>query len=211
MAYIETPPKPRVLPQYLVGAASPLWAYFGVAAAGGVAFWWMTRWAKPVNLEAVLAMAKPAAEPMLDAVVEAPLALVEAVEAAAPEPVAPEPVAPLMEVAPEPPAAPTLTLVAPVAEVLEVAPPEPVVAETVLEPLLVEDIVASEPAPVVEDVPAVAALAPEPPTEATADAYAWVEPKADIDFGAPEEPAPVAAAVAPAPKPRATKASKPKA
>jgi hypothetical protein len=55
MAYLDQPETapPPVSPQLLVGAASPLWSYFGAAAAGGVAFWWMTRWTQPVNLEAL--------------------------------------------------------------------------------------------------------------------------------------------------------------
>ncbi|HUZ12171.1 MAG TPA: helix-hairpin-helix domain-containing protein [Caulobacteraceae bacterium] len=34
-----------------LGAASPLWAAFGAAASLGVAYWWLTRWRKAVNLE----------------------------------------------------------------------------------------------------------------------------------------------------------------
>jgi hypothetical protein len=55
MAKLESSdtPTPRVSPQLIVGAVSPLWSYFGAAAAGGVAYWWMTRWTQPVNLEAL--------------------------------------------------------------------------------------------------------------------------------------------------------------
>ena len=37
MAYLDTPelPEPKAFPQVMVGAASPLWVYFGAAAAGG--------------------------------------------------------------------------------------------------------------------------------------------------------------------------------
>jgi predicted flap endonuclease-1-like 5' DNA nuclease len=35
-----------------IGAASPLWWAFAGAATAGVAYWWLTRWARPVNLEA---------------------------------------------------------------------------------------------------------------------------------------------------------------
>ena len=82
MAYFETPdlPQPKALPNVLVGAASPLWAYFATAAAGGVAFWWMTRWTRPANLEALFAAAAPVAEPMVEAVealAEIPVAVVE--------------------------------------------------------------------------------------------------------------------------------------
>lgn len=65
-ALFETPDVPRV-PHLMVGAASPLWGYFGGVALGGMAFWWMTRWTRPANLEAMFdaalrAMA-PAEEP----------------------------------------------------------------------------------------------------------------------------------------------------
>lgn len=43
--------------QAQIGMFSPLWVAFGAATGAGVAWWWMTRWATPVNLEAV--MAKP--------------------------------------------------------------------------------------------------------------------------------------------------------
>ncbi|MDE2355692.1 MAG: hypothetical protein KGL69_02950 [Alphaproteobacteria bacterium] len=38
-----------------VGLTSPLWLAFGAAAASGVAFWWMSRLGRPVNLEAAKA------------------------------------------------------------------------------------------------------------------------------------------------------------
>jgi len=73
MAKLETPqlPEPKAMPQYMVGAASPLWAYFGTAALGGVAFWWMTRWARPTNLEALFAKVDAIAAPMIEPVLEA--------------------------------------------------------------------------------------------------------------------------------------------
>ena len=36
-----------------IGAVSPLWWAFAGAATAGVAYWWMTRWARPINVEAV--------------------------------------------------------------------------------------------------------------------------------------------------------------
>jgi predicted flap endonuclease-1-like 5' DNA nuclease len=48
-----------------VGAASPLWFAFGAAASAGVAFWWMTRWMRPANLEAAFTMMR---SPALEAV-----------------------------------------------------------------------------------------------------------------------------------------------
>src|SRR5687768_9181458 len=75
MATFDLPelPETRLSPQLMVGVASPLWAYFGAAAAGGVAYWWMTRWTQPVNLEALFggftkAVALPAM--LTDALVE---------------------------------------------------------------------------------------------------------------------------------------------
>ncbi|WP_334164282.1 hypothetical protein [Phenylobacterium sp.] len=46
---------PQSLSPALVGLASPLWGYFAGVAASGVAFWWMTRWTQPQNLEALFA------------------------------------------------------------------------------------------------------------------------------------------------------------
>jgi hypothetical protein len=124
MAYLDTPelPDPKSLPQMLVGAASPLWAYFGAATAGGVAFWWMTQWARPANLEALFSKAAAAAEPVVapvleaaEAVAELPPVVAEVLPALAEEPVVeaapePEPVAapePALDAAPEaPPVAP---------------------------------------------------------------------------------------------------------
>ena len=59
MATFEFPdiPTPRLTPDLVVGAASPLWSYFCAATAGGVAWWWLTRWAQPMNLEAWFGLA----------------------------------------------------------------------------------------------------------------------------------------------------------
>lgn len=35
-----------------IGAMSPLWLAFAGAAAVGVTYWWMTRWARPLHVEA---------------------------------------------------------------------------------------------------------------------------------------------------------------
>lgn len=83
MATFDLPelPESRVSPQLMLGAASPLWAYFGAAAAGGVAFWWMTRWTRPVNLEAMFAgpYTPTVAPAPVAAATEAALVLVETV------------------------------------------------------------------------------------------------------------------------------------
>lgn len=46
-----------------VGAFSPLWLAFAGAAATGAAFFWMSRWMQPVNLEAQLKATAPVAPP----------------------------------------------------------------------------------------------------------------------------------------------------
>jgi len=62
--------------RFPVGAFSPLWMMFAGAASAGVAYWWMARWAKPVNLEALLGarapapVLKPAPEPATEAAPE---------------------------------------------------------------------------------------------------------------------------------------------
>jgi hypothetical protein len=50
-----------------IGAASPLWFLFAGAAATGAAFWWMSQWVKPVNLEAIMGQAEKAAAPLVEA------------------------------------------------------------------------------------------------------------------------------------------------
>lgn len=66
-----------------VGLASPLWLAFGAAASAGVAWWWMTRWTKASNLEAVSETAK-AQVAAVEALVERESAVaVQAVEATA--------------------------------------------------------------------------------------------------------------------------------
>ncbi len=79
---LPQPSNTRISPELMVGVASPLWSYFGAAAAGGVAYWWMTRWARPMNLEAMFQAARalpapPATIGAIDAVAEAVEAAVE--------------------------------------------------------------------------------------------------------------------------------------
>ncbi len=62
-----------------LGMASPLWLAFAGAAMAGSALWWMSRWTRPENLEAMFEL--PATPPT-----SAPEAVVEA--AAAVEPIA---------------------------------------------------------------------------------------------------------------------------
>lgn len=129
----ETFAKPDVLLRMPVGLASPLWGLFAGAAMSGSAWWWMTRWARPENLEAIFGAPAPlAASP-----VEAEVPALEAPMEAANEAVAAE-----LEPAPEP--SPVVeAVVAPVVEA------EPVLAEAVVaaeaEPAIVEP--APEPKP----------------------------------------------------------------
>jgi len=43
-----------------MGAVSPLWLVFGAAAGAGVAFWWMSRWTRAINIEALAGAPAPA-------------------------------------------------------------------------------------------------------------------------------------------------------
>lgn len=70
-----------------LGLVSPLWLVFAGATTAGMAYWWMTRFAKPANLEAMFALAPPAmpalpdlAEPMTTPAAAASL-VVEAADA----------------------------------------------------------------------------------------------------------------------------------
>ena len=49
-----------------IGAASPLWWAFAGAATAGVAYWWLTRWAKPFNVEAAGVSAPAEIAPALE-------------------------------------------------------------------------------------------------------------------------------------------------
>jgi predicted flap endonuclease-1-like 5' DNA nuclease len=69
-----------------LGLASPLWLAFGAATTAGVAWWWMTRWTKALNIEALAPtpapVAKPAPAPAPPAAVAkpAPIAIAAPVE-----------------------------------------------------------------------------------------------------------------------------------
>jgi len=65
-----------------IGAVSPLWAVFGAAATAGVAWWWMTRWTRAVNVEALAGLAAPQAAGAAEAAADAELRVEEAVVAA---------------------------------------------------------------------------------------------------------------------------------
>jgi hypothetical protein len=97
---------PASVPMPTISAISPLWAFYASGAASGVAYWWMTRWAQPVNLEAQMAPAapesppEPAPEPLPEAeMFVAPEPGIDTIEVAAELIVAPEPVLVADEVA----------------------------------------------------------------------------------------------------------------
>jgi len=99
-----------------MGAASPLWFAFGAAASAGVAYWWMTRFTKAMNIEALAGLPRLVPAP---ATAKAPVRLVEVA-----------PAAPVVE--PTPPVEPT-----PIEAVAEAEPavePEPEPAPIVLPP-----------------------------------------------------------------------------
>jgi predicted flap endonuclease-1-like 5' DNA nuclease len=105
-----------------IGMTSPLWLAFGAATTAGVAWWWMTRWTRALNIEAMTGAAKAQVEAVEAFIekesqvathaIEAAEAVLEAVAAIEPlAPVAPEPEAvpePVLEAAPEPGVAPEL-------------------------------------------------------------------------------------------------------
>ena len=138
----ETMPveKPQTMLAVPVGLASPLWGLFAGAAATGAAWWWMTRWARPANLEAMFADPET-----VEAVVEAtPELIADAIEVS----FEPTPQA-AVEVTPGP-------VIEPVVEAMLGAVADGSV-ETAPEPVL-EAV--TEPAPVLEAAPPVVIKAP---------------------------------------------------
>ena len=80
-----------------IGAVSPLWAMFGAAASVGVAWWWMTRWTRAANVEALAGFAAAQVKQAVEQAADTGLRVEEAVVAAA----APaSPLAPVAELAP---------------------------------------------------------------------------------------------------------------
>jgi len=143
---------PQALIRIPVGAVSPLWGLFAGAAMTGAAWWWMTRWTRPANLEAVFGAAQGAsaetladvealAAPVIEAVEDAPAVLEPVVEAAseaaeaAIEDPTPTPIAEGLIAASPAPVGGESAPISPVLEALapEVAEPAPVeaAAETV--------------------------------------------------------------------------------
>lgn len=170
MATFDLPEMPanRMSPHLMMGVASPLWAYFGAAAAGGVAYWWMTRWARPVNLEAMFGGTLPLSAP-LEAAVEAAEVMVEAVEAAE--------AALVDEIAEFPPVGGESAPMSPVLEMASMPEPQP---EPEAAPAVLEAASEAAPTPIVEATsePEPLEAAPEPVIEEPAPAFADAPPKA---------------------------------
>jgi hypothetical protein len=129
----KIPATPETLFRVPVGLSSPLWGLFAGAAMSGAAWWWMTRWARPENLEAMFGAAEKFEAAVEPKVVELARPVVEAAEAA-PEAVRETEAAVdevsevVVEAAQEPvlqaPVAETLAEAAPVSPVLAVLAPE---------------------------------------------------------------------------------------
>jgi hypothetical protein len=121
-----------------LGAASPLWLAFAGATGAGLAFWWMSRLMRPLNLDAFLFKAPATPEPARQLALAPP----------------PEPVAePVVEAAPEPFVAVEDLIVPSPAVIAEVVAPAPIIEA---EP---EPAPESAPAPPVASKPALKAAA----------------------------------------------------
>ena len=134
----ETPilAKPDALLRVPVGLSSPLWGFYAGAAVSGATWWWMTRWARPQNLEALFGQAVALEAPAVGMAVEA---VPDAVAA---------------------PAAAPPAFVEPLDEGLEAA--GEVIAEAIVEPPTLAEPVGGEAAPVAPVLAAEAAPAPKP-------------------------------------------------
>jgi predicted flap endonuclease-1-like 5' DNA nuclease len=56
-----------------LGAISPLWPIFGAAAGAGLAYWWLTRWPRALNFEAMAGLAgTPARKPRRNEILPEP-------------------------------------------------------------------------------------------------------------------------------------------
>ena len=166
---------PQALLRIPVGVASPLWGLFAGAAMTGAAWWWMTRWTRPANLEAMFgagfgaagvagangaAKSAALAAPALEAIEDAPATLEAAVETfePAPEPAVTETLATVIENTPPAPIAEALTEAAPQAVGGEAAPISPVLEA--LAPEIVEPTIESA-SPVETAIDVLADVAPE--------------------------------------------------
>lgn len=153
-----------------LGFTSPLWGYFAGAAVTGSAWWWMTRWTRIQNLEAMFGAAEARAVqaatlplPAVEAVAEAAIQTLDAIDSAVDQ---------VVEPAAEAATEAAVEAVAE-AEALEAALSE-ATPEPILEALEPEAPVGGESAPI---SPVVAAIAPGAPA-ADAEAEASAEPEA---------------------------------
>ena len=142
--------RPEALLRVPVGMSSPLWGFFAGAAVSGAAWWWMTRWSRPENLEAMFGKAARAEAPA-ETIVEAEAVAFEAPEAA------PEPVADIAEAALEAEA----------------------VIEAVIEPPVLSAPVGGEAAPVAPVLAAETVREAADPAPAAKPRAKTAEPKAD--------------------------------
>ena len=154
---------PQALIRIPVGVASPLWGLFAGAAMTGAAWWWMTRWTRPANLEAVFGAAEAATKETI-AEVEALTAPVveaasEAMEAVIEDITSVQVAEALIDAAPEAVGGES----APISPVLESLAPE------VVEPVI-------EPAPV-EAAPEAVEIAPEALAEVSPESKPAPKPK----------------------------------
>jgi hypothetical protein len=119
--------------QFPVGVVSPLWLLYAGAASAGMAYWWLTRWAKPSNLEALLGAGKAAATAAVEAAAPAAEAVLVATEVA--EESLEAVVEEVHEIERFAEASPPVEVISAEPTVVEAAPepvaPEPVAAKTV--------------------------------------------------------------------------------
>ena len=161
---------PQRLIRVPIGAVSPLWGLFAGAAVSGAAWWWMTRWARPANLEALFGAEEPRTEAEPEALAP-PVA--EGVEAA------PEVIEPVMEAAAE-----TVEAAAETVETaIEEAPPAPV-AEALIE--AAPEPVGGEAAPISPVLEAVSPEVVEPTVEVAIEAAAEPKPAPKPKKAAPK-------------------------
>ncbi|HVI33310.1 hypothetical protein [Phenylobacterium sp.] len=162
---------PQPLAPAFIGLASPLWGYFAGMAAGGVAFWWMTRWTQPQNLEALFARRFAGLSPEL-----APAVADGADPQAAPDPetavamMALEPVIAAVEAAEEPFVELAAETERALESAVEAAPePAPAAPEPASFAPAADALPEPEPAPVASAAPRKSRPAAPPPAEPPAE------------------------------------------
>jgi hypothetical protein len=163
----ETEPlaDPKSLLRVPVGLVSPLWPLFAGVAVSGAAWWWMTRWAQPENLEAMFGAAAKAETDTAAGALALAEPAAEAIEAAA-KPL--EEADDAFEAAAEPVVEAAIEADAKVEAFIAESIAETVVAEELLvETSPFEEPIGGESAPI---SPVVAAMTPQVVEEAIAEA-----------------------------------------